>query len=305
MLGCQNFIFMKASSINHYINKSRKDLEGYIENPVLEVKAFLSFILKKDNSFFITHPEYELTEVECNKLFDFTERRKKGEPFAYITGEKEFYGLKFFVDKSVLIPRPETELLVDNSFRIINEFYEKNPKNTEFSILELGTGSACIPISILSLIKDLKYNIKLTSIEKSIDAFNTAKKNIKFHKLDSKIEVLNQDWNDFFKKNISTFNLMVSNPPYVKDKDKHPSIMSEPKMALFSGHDGMNDIKNILKASHSLLEKNGTLLLEIGKDQTKLITLNLKLNKNIKLEIYKVIKDLAGLERVIWLSKKN
>ena len=127
---------MEENSIAYTIKDCLEKLKGFIENPELEVKAYLSFLLNKDKSFFISHPEYELDKNELTKIYDFVKRRKSGEPFAYITGEKEFYGLKFLVDNSVLIPRPETELLVENSIKVINEFYKNNKPENEFLILE-------------------------------------------------------------------------------------------------------------------------------------------------------------------------
>lgn len=295
---------MEENSIAHTIKDCLEKLKGFIENPELEVKAYLSFLLNKDKSFFVANPEHQLTNNDLEKVKNFIERRIDGEPFAYITKEKEFYGSKFFVDNSVLIPRPETELLVEYSIKVINEFYKNNKTETEFSILELGTGSACIPISIINAVKEKQHNIKLISLEKSTSAFNTANKNLELYKLENQIEIINQDWNDFFEGNTKKFDLIISNPPYVEESEKHPSIIREPELALFSGSDGMDDIKDILKKSHTFLKSNGNMFIEIGKSQSLLIVEYLENNPETDLKVKETIKDLARLDRVVWITKK-
>jgi len=231
--------------------------------------------------------------IKKEKYYDYKkllQRRIKKEPIAYIIKKKEFWKSKFCVNKNVLIPRPETEIIVEE---ILNIIETKSSKN----ILDVGTGSGCI---LLSIIKE-RPNCKGTALDISKNALNIAKTNAKMHHLENKIKFENIDI-DKFKH--SKYDFIVSNPPYVnkiKFKRLEDNVKKfEPKIALIAGIDGLKIIKNLIIKSKKLLKKNGKLVFEIGeKQENKVINFLMKNNFYIN----KVCKDFRSCPRVIVSTK--
>jgi len=222
----------------------------------LDAEVMLSDILGTEREYLVVNNKIEISENFIKKYNNAINRRIKGEPVAYITGKKEFWSKNFIVDRFTLVPRPETELLI---YKLINFF-----KNRRINILDIGTGSGCI---LLSLLKELKFSIGL-GIDISAKAIKIAKKNSK--NLDllnrSKFRVF-----DFNKITHGKYDLIVSNPPYIPSKDiKNLSkeiTNYEPLFALDGGIDGLDLIKKVIYKSNHLLKKEGLLALEIGHNQ--------------------------------------
>jgi len=220
----------------------------------LEVEIILASLLNKDRSFIYAHPEYRLAHSVLNKLTNRLRRRSKGEPLAYILGYKEFYGLKFFVDKHVLIPRPETETLVDETLSWI-----KKQGLTSQVICDVGTGSGCIAIS---LAKHLP-SARIYAIDLSKTALEVAKKNAKLHGVAEKIIFLQGNLLLSLPEKVD---ILVANLPYIPTK----SISSlqteirdwEPKEALDGGPDGMALYDSLFEQSKLKLKPHGIVFYE-------------------------------------------
>ena len=217
-------------------------------------------------------------------------RRSKNEPIAYIFGEKEFWSKSFNVNKHTLIPRPDTELLVDG---LLKKF-----KGKKISILDIGTGSGCI---IVSLLTNLRQSIG-TGIDISKKAILTAKKNVERYKLNNRIKLINKSFENIFDKK---FDLIVSNPPYIERKaiknlsddiKKH-----EPRMALDGGNDGLDLIKKVIYKSNDILKINGMLAIEIGNEQIKKVS---KILTDNNFRAGNFIKDYKNNVRCIIAYKK-
>ncbi len=231
--------------------------------------------------------------IKKKKYYDYKkllQRRIKKEPIAYILKKKEFWNSKFYVSKNVLIPRPETEIIVEE---ILNVIETKSSKN----ILDVGTGSGCI---LLSIIKE-RLNCKGTALDICKNALNIAKTNAIMHHLENKIKFKNIDIDKF---NHSKYDLIVSNPPYINKiefKRLEDNVKQfEPKIALIAGVDGLKIIKNLIIKSKKLLKKNGKLIFEIGEKQENKVK-NFLMKHNFY--INKVCKDLRSCPRVIVSTK--
>ena len=217
-------------------------------------------------------------------------RRSKNEPIAYILEEKEFWSKKFIVNKNTLIPRPETELLVEKLVKLY--------KDKKITILDLGTGSGCIIISLLCELKK-SYGI---GVDISNKAILTAKKNADMHKISDRVTFLNKSFNTVFWKK---FDLIVSNPPYIEKNRiknlKEDVKIYEPRMALDGGNDGLDLIKKVIYKSKEILKINGTLALEIGNEQIKKVS-KILIDNNFR--IRQVIKDYKDNVRCVIASNK-
>lgn len=225
----------------------------------------------------------EVNKTNIKLLNSFSGRLAKNEPISYLTGEKEFYSEKFFVDKAVLIPRPETELLVE----IILDESDKSS-----NILEIGPGSGIVSILVAKLI-----GAKITAVEIDTDALNIFEQNIKSHKVGHLITPVNSD---LFPPELEQFDIIVSNPPYLSERAFENADLivrdHEPVTALLGGKHGHEVIKKIIEGSPSYLCDGGKIFLEIGYDQKDIIQSLLERNgfKNIKF-----YKDLNGIPRVV------
>jgi len=231
--------------------------------------------------------------IKKKKYYDYKkllQRRIKKEPIAYILKKKEFWNSKFSVNKNVLIPRPETEIIVEE---ILNIIENKSSKN----ILDVGTGSGCI---LLSIIKE-RPNCKGTALDVSKNALNIAKTNAKMHHLENKIKFENIDIDKFMH---CKYDLIVSNPPYINKiefKRLEDNVKQfEPKIALEAGVDGLKIIKNLIIKSKKLLKKNGKLIFEIGEKQENKVK-NFLMKNNFY--INKICKDFRSCPRVIVSTK--
>ena len=261
-----------------------------IKNFNLESELLLSKVLGKPREKILINFENFINQNHINKFIKYLARRIKKEPIAYILGFKHFWKYKFLVDNSVLIPRPDTEIILEESLKLIN--IDKSKK-----VLDIGTGSGCVMISLLKE----RPKCKVTALDISKKAIKIAKTNAKLHHLEDKIEFINMDI-DKYKSN--KYDLILSNPPYVKNIDlnrlEDDIKFHEPKLALSGGFDGFCEINKVIKKSKKLLKNNGKLLIEIGYGQRNQSLILLKKNG---FYINKVRKDFSGIERCIVSTK--
>ncbi len=257
-----------------------------IESYKIDSELLLCNVLKLSRENLLINLDKILKNESYKKYKKLLHRRKKKEPMAYILKKKEFWKNKFFVNNNVLIPRPETEIIVEE---ILNRIDLKASKN----LLDVGTGSGCI---ILSIIKE-RSNCKGTAIDISKKALKVAKTNAKIHHLENKIKFENIDI-DKFKH--CKYDFIVSNPPYIKKVDlyrlEEGIRLYEPIIALNAGLDGLTEIKKLILRSKKLLKINGKLIFEIGLNQKEIIKDFLIKNGYY---INKICKDLSFKPRVI------
>lgn len=261
-----------------------------IETARLDVELLLSYALKIDRVQIYVRYEQPLSENEIQICRDLVRRRSQGEPIAYITGEKGFFGETFLVGPGVLIPRPETELLVEQALEFIKKQQLQAPK-----ILDLGAGSGCIGFSILKNCK----NATLISVEKSPHAFDFLKKNQQNLNLTEQSQLVCGDASLFKSENLK-FDIIVANPPYISSDDKQIEKMVhkfEPHSALYALEDGKKDLKDWAKQSLVQLARPGLMLFEMGSGQGPEM-LQYFNSLGVFSEV-KVLKDLSGLDRVI------
>jgi len=240
------------------------------KNSILDTEILLSSILKIERVDLIKKLDDFVTDNEKKKFLDYLNRRKINEPISYILEKKEFWDYNFFIEKGVLIPRPETELLVENILKI------KKNKNYSYNILEIGTGSGCI---IISLLKEFKFSSGV-GIDISKKALQISKKNSELLKVNKKLKFYLVDLQKF--KTFQKFDIIVSNPPYIPEYRiinlSEDIKRFEPKSALLGGKLGYEYIEKIIKNYSKFLKKNGILALEMGDNQFQNINEILKKN---------------------------
>ena len=268
----------------NYLKKNK------IKNPNLDSELILSKVLNKKREEILLNTNNKLYNKDILKFENYLHRRFLKEPIAYIIGYKYFWKYKFLANKSVLIPRPDTELIIEESLN-----YIRNNKSKK--ILDIGTGSGCI---IVSLIKE-RPKCVATAIDISKKAIIVAKTNAKLHHLENKINFINIDIDKYKSYN---YDLIISNPPYINSIELNrldDDIKShEPKLALSGGSDGFREIEKIIIKSKELLRINGKLIMEIGHKQRNQ---SLKILKNFGFYINKISKDLSGKDRCIVSTK--
>lgn len=283
---------MNIKSILQY-SISRLQQAG-IPTPELDATILVSFALKKDKGFLLTHPEYKLKIwpiFEINKLVN---RRKKYEPIAYIIGKKEFFGHDFLVDKNTLIPRPETEFLVEAAVDTFGSLK---------TVLDLGTGSGCIIISLIkALPSDYVQSSRFYATDVSAQALKIAKTNAKTHGIENKITFLQSDLLQD-EKLPEKFDLILANLPYVPVDGAERGTEFEPRNAIFAEDNGTAVIKKFLSQAQNRLNKNGLILIELDPRNANEIT---QFAKNIfptaKIELE---KDLAQKDRYLRITIKD
>ena len=268
---------------NDIIDEAADYLSTITDSPKLESEILLADILKKDRLDFYKR-NLSIDHLAYKKYRSLLSERQKGKPLAYLTGKKEFWSLSLEVNEAVLIPRPETELLVEKCLSFIQKINNPN-------VLELGTGSGAISIA---LAKESPL-IRFTAIDISTKALEIAKKNA----VDNHVNNILFNISDWFSEINEKFNIIVSNPPYVdKDeltKDELDNLYYEPDIALYSKDSGQSAIKHIIRNSHGYLRKNGLLLLEHAYNQKDFCQNELKQNDYAEIKTY---DDLNHLPRV-------
>ena len=258
-----------------------------IESPKLKSRLLMQFILNKPRQYVIVNDMKELNLSEEKKYFNSIAKMRKGIPLEHITHQKEFMKLNFFVDENVLIPRQDTEILVEEVIKIAQKTNAKK-------ILDLCTGSGAIAVSLAKYLPE----IEITAIDISNEALKIAKKNAINNEVEDKITFISSDM--FTNLNDEKFDIIVSNPPYIKRsaiESLDEEVKKEPYIALDGGEDGLYFYKKIVKESYQYLKYGGYLCLEIGFDQ-KIDVIELIENEE-KFENTYSKKDLYDNDRVI------
>ena len=278
-------------NINNILNIGCKHLKNsLIKSPKLDSEILLSHVLNKNLKEMILDHDFRAKDNDVKKFRSLINRRMTGEPIAYILRNKEFWKYNFYVDQNVLIPRPDTEIIIEEILKIFKKSQKK-------SVLDIGTGSGCI---IISLAKEFP-KIYGTAIDISKKAINVAKFNAKIHQLKNRIKFYNSSVDNFFK---GKYDLIISNPPYIKDckikcLDKD-IICYEPLVSLNGGPNGSLVLDKVIKKSSSLIKIGGKLILEIGYDQKFEI---MKLLRKSGFYLNKIIKDYAKNDRCVIATK--
>lgn len=277
-------------TIRDYIIKYSSEIEHISDTPRLDVELLLMKALGDVDRLFIhLNINKEVSKEQEEEFLKMIEDRKKGRPIAYILNHREFMGLDFYVEEGVLIPRPDTEVLVE-------EVIELSKNRDNVSILDIGTGSGAITVSLAKYIK----SAKLYSFDVSDKALKIGKKNAINNEVDNKISFIKSDLFKSIEGKSIKFDIIVSNPPYIRKRDMeslHTQVKDyEPHLALEGGEDGLDFYRKITKQSINYLNKDGVLAFEVGHDQAKDVSCIMKENgyKNIY-----TLKDLQGIQRVV------
>lgn len=244
------------TSIRNALNNAATTLDSF-NGAMFESELLLAHLLKKSRTWLHTWPERALSEAELNAFKALVERRLKGEPSAYITGEREFWSLSLHVTPDTLIPRPESELLVELALAHI-------PPGQPCNIADLGTGSGAIALAIASE----RPQSHIVAVDSSAAALTVAEGNRIRHAL-SNVTLIQGDW--LTPLNGDSFRVIVSNPPYIREDDRHLNqgdLPFEPRSALVAMENGLHDIRRIIASSRERLGIDGWLLIEHGYDQS-------------------------------------
>ncbi len=244
------------NSIQSTLNSASDVLRHTSESHQLDAEILLGKVLEKNRAYLRAWPEHELTQEQYDSFQVLLKKRKYGQPIAYITGHKEFWSRDFTVNQHVLVPRPETELLVELALDL-------NPDNQSGTVLDLGTGSGAIGITIAAE----RPAINVIATDNSQQALEVAKANAQKHKIDN-IEFLHSHW--FKQLDNQQFDLVLSNPPYIDAADPHlqqGDVRFEPENALIAKQNGLQDFIEIAEAAKHHLLSGGYLLVEHGYNQ--------------------------------------
>ncbi len=271
------------------------------ETPRLDAEVLLAHVLDRDRTWLYTHPQIPLEPDQLDRFETLLHRREQREPVAYLTGRKEFFGLEFEVNPHVLIPRPETELLVETALRIYDlrfTIYDLNLKskivNRKSKIVDVGTGSGCISIALAKHLPEAT----VTAIDLSPQALGLAQQNARRHGVADRIIFL---LGDLLQPLAEPVDFIVSNPPYVSRPDlamADPEVgRYEPRLALDGGGDGLEVVKRLLFEAASKLKPGGSLLVEIGSSQGQIVSQIAK--KYFSYADIRLAQDLAGLDRLL------
>ena len=273
--------------LNEGINILQKNK---IANPQLDSEILLSNSIKRDKKHIILNPKEILNSEQLGKFNSLIERRKKGEPIAYLINKKEFWKDEFFVNKDVLIPRPDSELIIEQVLKIYS-------KDVQLQVLDIGTGSGCI---LLSILKE-RSNFYGTGIDISKKSINVSKFNAKQLNLTNRVKFFHSSVDNF---NNGKYDIIVSNPPYIEQLSlkylEKDVVNFEPKLALSGGFDGFSKIRKVINKASILIKKNGKFILEIGFNQKNKV---IKILKEEGFYVNKAIKDYGNNDRCVISTK--
>lgn len=257
-----------------------------------EASSLLSHIIARDRTFLISHAEDRLDDRELGEFAAAIARRAAGEPAQYITGVQDFYGRSFRVTPDVLIPRPETELLVEAALQVMQ---------TNAVVCDVGTGSGCIAVTLLCE----RADARAVGLDISEAALLVARENASEHTVENRILFKVSDCFDALDQNTDQFDLIVSNPPYVSAAAL-PGLQREvrdfePLVALTAGQDGLGVIRRLLTEAPEFLKGNGHLMMEIGFDQGERVR---NLINPAVWTLNNILPDLQGIPRIVVLQKR-
>jgi release factor glutamine methyltransferase len=275
-------IMNDSLQIRAVLEDAVRRLETLSDSPRLDAELLLARAIDMPRSYLFAHPDEALDALAVNRFREALERRLAGEPMAYITGSREFWSLELLVTPATLVPRPETELLVDFALREI-------PRRAEWDILDLGTGSGAIAIAIA---KERPLS-RITATDISTAALDVARQNARQLEVPN-IEFLAGDWTEPVHGRI--FNMILSNPPYVRaDDEALDALHREPRSALSAGEDGLDAIRVLARDCGALLEPGGALLIEHGAEQRDSVAKVLRGHGWTDITCH---EDYAGLPRI-------
>lgn len=273
---------------NYFTSKS-------IESARLDAEVLLSYLLQKERIYLYVHFDEPLEDDELARFRNLVKKRAARVPVAYLTGQKEFMGINFKVNKNVLVPRPETELLVETAVKYL-------PAEEAANFADIGTGSGAIAISLAKL----RPNLSCCAVDISKEALEQAEENASLQTVSDKIEFFQGDLLEPLKNKSEYFTAILSNPPYIPQTDMaglQPEVREyEPRGALTDEGDGLSFYRRLLADSKNLLTDNGFLACEIGINQASDIK---KISKENNWGKFGILKDLAGIERVIIIWKQR
>ena len=261
-----------------------------INSAKLDSEILLASVIDKDRKYLILNNDQNIKEKNLIHFQKLINKRSFREPIAYLTNKKHFWNYKFFVTKDTLIPRPDTELIVEQILKLTKS-------KTKMKILDIGVGSGCI---LLTILKERK-NFYGVGVDISKKCINISKINAKDLEVSSRVKFFKSDVDKF---DLGKYDLIVSNPPYIKKLDlkylEKDVINFEPKLALDGGLDGLSEIRKVITKSSELIKKNGKFILEIGFDQKNKV---INLLKDKGFYINSISKDLAKNDRCIVSTK--
>jgi release factor glutamine methyltransferase len=273
-----------------------------IDDPRIEAEVLLAHALQMQRIELYLKHDQPLSNGELSRFKELIKRRINREPVAYIVGSKEFWSMNFMVTKDVLIPRPETEFLVETAIKLLPKDSASHATLGPMQILELGTGSGAVVLAIASM---RPCHIFYAS-DRTKAAVNLAKKNAKQHGFENRIGFICGDWFGPFKRKSPVFDMIISNPPYIPNRmigKLQPEIVKyEPISAIDGSEDGLSCLRHIINNAHLYLQQKGHLLLEIGHDQRNNIQ-NI-VDQCSKYENVVYTKDYSGHDRVVQMRKK-
>jgi release factor glutamine methyltransferase len=267
----------------------------------LDSDLLLGFCACSSRVALIAHPELILSAEIAEKYHDLIKRRLNFEPVAYLIGKKEFFALEFIVNPYVLVPRPETELLVEHALKFVEG------SKGAVRVADLGTGSGCIAVSLAIELKRSGRPFEVIAIDSSREALDVARQNASLHAVADRIEFICTDW--FAGINSSPFNLIVSNPPYIAEGDPEvsPETRHEPVQALFSGTDGLEAVKILVNSLPEFLAVGGVFLCEIGESQgadVRSICSDILSRSNSDF-VVEILPDLSGSDRFLSIRRSS
>ncbi len=263
-----------------------------IDQPQTDASLLLADLLRRDRAYLIAHADSELRAAEHEEFQSRVARRAAGEPLQYIMGRQQFFKLDFEVTPDVLIPRPETELIVEAALELADQ--------RAINFADVGTGSGCIAISLLNELP----NARAVAIDISASALQVARRNAERHHVLQRIRLVASDGFAAIDSN-ETFDLIVSNPPYVSDeemKDLQREVRYEPTNALAGGRDGFAVIRRLLDDAPRFLPSSGHFIFEIGFGQGEAVK---ELIDPATWELIEIRNDLADIPRTVILRKQN
>jgi release factor glutamine methyltransferase len=275
-------------AVGRVVSEGATLLEGgfHPENARRDAETLMLHMLRRNRAWLIAHGNEELPDALCANYTAMVERRRRGEPIQYITGEQEFYGLLFGVTPEVLIPRPETELLVEKALEAAAEWVEPR-------ILDVGTGSGAIAVALACQLPQAE----VTALDVSSAALNVARTNARRNGIEGLIQFVESDLLDGVAG--VSFEIIVSNPPYVPSLDYASLCVEvreyEPGLALFAGQDGLEVYRRLIPVAFAALAPGGSLLMEIGYEQAKPVS---DLLMDSGYDGVNFIPDLQGISRV-------
>ena len=271
--------------------------------PSFWLTDWLLFVIEQPSSFLITDENYQLTDSELTQFYAGVTKMQQGTPLAYLTGQQEFWSLNFTVNEHTLIPRPDTEVLIEQVLAWINSQPNRNDDdNKPKRLLDLGTGSGCIAISLAHELNKRQPNNKaerwqVVAVDLSLEALKVASHNAVVNEVAADIKFIQSSWYEVLSaQNEPLFDVIVSNPPYIDEEDEHLArLVAEPISALSAPNHGLADIALIVKQAPQYLNAAGLLAIEHGFDQGAKVS---QLFLDNRFESVHTVQDFGGNDRV-------